>query len=418
MTTTTQAKRALHNHGKKASNWRFRALLLAGLPNSGYRASDIAKAWPKNKSDYRFLSQNRTADVDAEMEKRVLAERGSDKHRMLTDYADTSDLDAPKHLAGSAVEQLDDNGLVGARVDDAIPRMLFAADSTEELDVLFREELRDVVADGAMSAQIMREASFVHTADKESGTWSVAQDDNVAPPVGRGSEIPDDREQYAPINWRTNKYALGSRVEDEMVDQVNIDAIERQMTYLGRAVENSINRVALRTLVDDAGTTVQRDSTLDDPTYQVLNEAVGKVDEETFNANTRLTNAAFRTALFQDKGIRYANQAGTDDALRSREFDPILDLDHYAADANIYDDNDSPRWESPGNTFDFANTGDVGAVVYDSDRLITVLYAPNGNDIEMKEYDDPIRDLTGMNARIHCTAFYEQERASAAITHE
>lgn len=418
MSTALKAKRELYNHGKHATNWRFRGLLLAALPNSPYRAKDIAKAWPKNKSDYRFLARNTRADPESEMEKRIIAEPGDPKHRMLSDFADTSNLDAPKHLAGSATEQLDDAGTVGARVDEAIPRMLFAADSFEEIDTLFREELRDVVADGAQSRQVAREASFVHTAQNDSGTWSVAQDDTFAPPVAQGGEIRDDRENYAPINWRTDKYATGSRVTDEMVDQVNIDAIERQMEFLGRAVENSINRVWLTELVDEARETEQRDDTDDDPTYQVLNRAYGAVDENDFIPNTRVTHPTFRTELFADTGVRYANRAGTDEAIRNRAFDPILDLDHYATSGNVYDDGEDPQWDGGSETWDFESDGDVGCVVYDRDRIITVLYAPNGNDIEMKNYDDPIRDLSGMNARVHCTAFWEQDRAGCTVTHE
>jgi hypothetical protein len=43
------------------------------------------------------------------------------------------------------------------------------------------------------------------------------------------------------------------------------------------------------------------------------------------------------------------------------------------------------------------------------------MYAPNGQDIEIKDYDDPIRDLNGVNARIHCDANYSQERSASTI---
>jgi len=54
-------------------------------------------------------------------------------------------------------------------------------------------------------------------------------------------------------------------------------------------------------------------------------------------------------------------------------------------------------------------------VVYDTERIHVFMYAPNGQDIEIKDYDDPIRDLNGVNARVHVDANYSQSRSASTI---
>ncbi len=53
----------------------------------------------------------------------------------------------------------------------------------------------------------------------------------------------------------------------------------------------------------------------------------------------------------------------------------------------------------------------TGAVVYDRDYMGIYLF----RDIEMKEYDDPVRDLEGVNARIEVDATLHDQDAAARI---
>jgi hypothetical protein len=80
---------------------------------------------------------------------------------------------------------------------------------------------------------------------------------------------------------------------------------------------------------------------------------------------------------------------------------------HYGASSNTYN--------SSENSWGFDSGGDTGAIVYDSNHVHVVMYNPDGNDIQIKDYDDPIRDLRGVNARVHTDAIYSQERAAATV---
>jgi hypothetical protein len=414
--TTTLARNRLKKHGK-SGNWRFKMLMEAALPNSDVSATEVAKVWPgQNKGDYSFLQGNATRSLEAEMTRTARAEAGEDRHRLLKDYAVDAD-NLPKTL--SANSHINEDGdVIEARLDDAIPRMLFATSDPEEVDTLFREQLLEVVMDGRQLRKVARDASNVINATTRVGDVPVGSDEEFARPTGQGAEIRDDGEDYTTVEWNCTKLTEGSRVTDEMRDQAMVDLIERQIQRVGASVENGINRVFLTELVDDAQ--ANHDTGGSDQGYAALNSAVGEVDSNDFRPDTYVTHPDYRTQLFNDTNLAYANRAGTNEVLRNREDAPIvgdiagLDM-HAAMSGATYPDGSDVGWDAGANTWGFDTDGDLGAVVYDRDNIHTILYAPNGQDVEIKQYDDPIRDITGVNARVHVDAQYSQARSSATI---
>ncbi len=400
--TRLDAQRKLHEVGQQG-NWRFKGLLLAALDDSA-SVTDYAKAWPdpNKSSDYRFLSRHPTRSAEHERGRRVVAERGEDRYRMLKDYA--QDFDGPKHLSAGEVKELGESGALGADLDGAIKRTLFSASTFEEVDTLFREQLLETVMEGAAPRKMARDASNVINADTRSGDVPVGADQTYAPDVSEGAEIRDDREDYATIEWDCTKVGQGARVTDEMVDHAMVDIIERQIQYLGASVENKINRIFLNELVDGANGNFDTEGS--DQGVPALNGAYGTVDEEDFIPDSFVSHPEFRTALFDDSNLVYVNRGGQEQELRDREVDRVMGLDHYEMSGSAYD--------SGSNTWGYG-ADELGAVVYDSGHIHTILYNPNGQDIEVKDYDDPIRDLRGVNARLHVDAEYSQERASATI---
>ena len=152
--TTTVARNRLKKHGK-TGNWRFKMLMEAALPNSGVKADDVAKVWPKaKKGDYSFLQGNPNRTLEAEMTRTARAESGTERHRILKDYAVNAD-NLPKTLSGSNGFN-EDGDILEARLDDAIPRMLFAAADPENVDTLFREQLLEVVMEGRELRKVAR----------------------------------------------------------------------------------------------------------------------------------------------------------------------------------------------------------------------------------------------------------------------
>ena len=64
-------------------------------------------------------------------------------------------------------------------------------------------------------------------------------------------------------------------------------------------------------------------------------------------------------------------------------------------------------------TWDYTAEGETGGVVYDRDKVGIYLF----RDIEMKEYEDPIRDLEGINVRMESDVVLQQPGSAAAINY-
>jgi hypothetical protein len=400
--TSLKAKRKLSRHGQDG-NWRFKGLLLAGLPGTGVSKDDVARAWPESgqSADYRFLSGNPRYDAEEESQRTVVAERGDDTHKLLRDYASDSSA-TPKHLSDCTTDRGSD--AIGAPVDSAIKRTLFSASTFEEVDTLFREQLLETVMNGAERRKIARDAANVINADTRRGDVPVGRDETFASEVGEGSEIRDDREEYTTVQYDTTKYGQGARITDELIDHAMVDVVERQIEYVGAAVENAINREWLDTLIDNASNNF--DTAGADQGVPAINGAYGEVDSDDFMPDSFVTHPQYRTTLFDDSNIAFANRAGTDDVVRERVFDPLLSVEHFGASDATY---------SGANSWGFSADGDLGAAVYDSNHLHVVMYNPEGSDIQIKDYDDPIRDLRGVNARVHTDTIFSQQRAASTV---
>ena len=404
--SVTKAKKLLHRHGQ-SGNWRFKGLLLASLPDSPVTKEDVAKAWPKSgqASAYRFLAANDRYDAETEANRSIVAEPGDDQYRLLKDFAGEDG--QPKTLGASKPKELEGGKALGSGTDDYIKRTLFSASTFEEVDTLFREQLLETVMAGAERRKIARDAANVINATTRRGDVPVAQDEGFARATAEGAEIRDDRESYTTVPFDTTKYATGARITDEMVDHAMVDLIERQISFVGAKVENAINREWLTTLVDDAGNNF--DTSGSDQGVPAINGAYGEVDDDDFIPDTFVTHPEYRTTLFDDENIAFANRAGTDDVIRERVFDPLLSVEHFGGSSSVYDS------EAGGESWGFSTDGDKGAVVYDRDNIHVVMYNPEGNDIQIKDYDDPVRDLRGVNARVHTDTIYSQARAASTV---
>jgi hypothetical protein len=406
-------------------NWRLKGLLLAGMEEGASR-EDYARAWPttKDTSSYRILSRHPTRDAETERNRKIVAERGSERHRVLKQHADDSNR-TDRTLSAATPDEIDGGKALGAPLDDSIKRMLFATSTNEEVDILFREQLLETIMEGSHRRQIARDVSNVINTDTKKGDVTIAEDDRSGRRTAEGAEIRDDGESFTTVAWDTTKVSAGSRVTEEMVDHVMIDMVERQIQDVGRRVENSINEVWLTNAVDDAvanGQVVEFDSSLSDPGYQSLNSLYGQIDRDDFLPNTFVTTPGFRTEVFSNDALRFANRSGDDEVVRERAFDPLLDMEHVGASLSSYDtDGRNVGGTGGSNTWEFTDgsgnavSDGIGCLELDTNHNHLFLYSPNGDGIEVKDYDDPIRDLRGFNARIHVDQDYSQARSAGVI---
>lgn len=379
-------------------NWRFKGLLLAGM-DTGQAAhvsmEDVAKAWPQHESDFRFLSEAQKNHPSYRPHASVWVEEDTEEHHFLADVCE----------ADSSLEEYRD-GLYTGSIDNVIQHALFAQATPDEVDTLFREQLFDTVIEGARQRQIARDAAFVVNVDTKKGDLPRGSDDERADDIAEGARIRDDQEGFDTVEFECTKHAVGAAVTDEMVDHAIIDLIERQIAFLGRSVENKINNVFGTELVDNAGQ--NHDASGADLGVKAINAAYGEVDGQDFEPDSFVTHPEFRTTLFDEENIAFANRAGTDDVIRERVFSPLLGVVHFGLSDGTIDDGDidSFSWGYDGDT-------EKGAVVYQRDHIFLTIY----QDIEIKDYEDPIRDLQGVNARAWTDTVYGQPNAAATIQH-
>jgi hypothetical protein len=394
--SVTDARKELSKLAKSNSNWRLAGLYLAHpeVP-SGLSERELARAWPTHKSDYRMLGADaRDSEITAP-DKSYVLDDDSRTYRQLSDAANESDFD---------------DGPFGDKIihsDRAIKRALAFEDSIANLDTLFRKEIRETVIEGARKQQIARDAATVINVDRQRGDHPRGPDDEFAPKVAEGAAIPDDAGEHDTVEWSTDKYGRGMAATEELLNQSLVDVIAQNMEYLGRQCENALNRVWLTELVDNAGNTVDA-SAEDNRGWAAINKGIEQVELSDFQPDTVVQHPKFTKTLFDtaenNSIIPFANEFGDDEGIRDRVAFPLLGLEGFRASNGVYDPDGSSTW-------DYDAAGETGGVVYDRDNIAVYLF----RDVEMKEYDDPVRDLSAINARLEMDSVYHQPDSAAAI---
>lgn len=396
MATSTRAKRQLRNFARNGGNWRLKGMFLAGLPTTKVSPQDVARAWPTNKSDYRFLSDDTRNHEFYGPERYLSVREDSEDHRRLSDATKNGDWDDGP------------NETKEIHLDRAIQRCLAFGDSIEEFDTLWRDQLLDTVIQGAQKNQVARDAANVINVETRTGDHPRAQDDAFARDVAEGGAIRDDREEYDTVSWDATKFGEGARATEELIDHALVDVIERQVEFLGRSVENKINRIWLNELLDNVDT--GNDVVTTNPSNKSLasvNQAIANIEADDFDPDTIVMHPEY-TQVFFDEGnstIPIAvNESGDDSALRDRMAFPLLGLEGFRSSGGVA--NGSTTWG-------FNAADEFGAVVYQREMIGLYMY----RDIEIKDYEDPIRDLEGVNARAQVDAKWNQSSAGARLEH-
>lgn len=383
MTTKLEARRQLRRYQQQdRGNWRLKGLLLAAFED----ADTVAEAWPTTD---RYLSESHRNNPRRAMEGNYVVPKYRGGKEMSLARSEFSD------------REMDDK----IQRDKYIKRMLLG-ESESELDTLWREELMDTVIEGARPRQIARESATVINVDARRGDIPRGQAQTYADSVAEGAEIPTDEENFDTVPYNTEKLAQGFGVTDELVDLAQPDVIERNVRFAGAAVENSINRQWLTSLVDDAGNSVDVNyaggNTLgvDD-----VNAAATEVELDDFGpVDSLVMHPRFKGELFDDSNLVYANRAGSDSVVTDRTFNAVMGMNLISASGGTYSPDGPATW-------DFDADGETGAVAYQEEMSAVVVY----QDLQTKDFDDPIRDIQGGNVRAWTDAITLQPNAACTI---
>lgn len=413
--SVTQAKRKLHNFAKNGHNWRLAGLYLAHPEvRSGFTEQDVGKAWPTTNTEYRRLGLTETDNLAVHPEKTYTVDDNADR---ALGYPDDG-YNPARELAAYTKESDWDEGPFGEKTihaDRAISRSLAFEDSIANLDVLFRKEIADTVIEGARKAEIARDATTVIDVDRQKGDHPRGQSTQFAPEVSEGGAIRDDAENPDTVSWDTSKHGQGAKVSEELMNQSLVDVVSMQMEWLGHSCEMALNRVVLNEAINGADSNNDVDSSGENNRgYASINEAIHQVEKSDHEPDSVWQHPTFTKTLFDTAEsnaiIPFANEFGDDEGVRDRVAFPLLGLTGYRGSNGVYNGASN---DSNVSGWDYTAADECGAVVYDSDLLATYLF----RDIEVKEYEDPVRDVEGINARIEMDASYWQSGSAARIFH-
>lgn len=413
--SATKAKREIAKYAKTGRNWRLMALYAAHpeVP-SQVTERDLAKVWPTTNTERKRLGIDEHANSQRYM---------SDKQYLVPEDDDMKRLGAPggatpyRQLSKVTKESDWQDGPFNEKAihaDRAISRALAFEDSVANLDVLFRKELFDTVIEGARKAEIARDAVTQFPVDRQKGDHPRGSDTRFAPQVAEGAAIEDRSEDHDTVEWSTDKFGEGAAATDELIEQSQVSVIERNIEFIGHTVEMTNNRLWLNTLLDDVDASNDVDASAEDNRgWAAINAGIAEIENSDEEPDSVVQHPFFTKALFDTAQnnaiIPKANEFGDDEGIRDRVAFPLLGLEGYRGSGGVADTN-ADQFPSD-TTWGYDSADDYGAVVYDQDRLGMYLF----RDIEMKEYEDPIRDLQGVNARMEVDYSWHQTDAGSRI---
>lgn len=368
----TETDRKLNAYQSTTGNWRFKGLLLAAFED----AETVGDRWPTTD---RYLA----------------AEHKHSPYRAMHNPDEgvrnvVVPADREGHELSHAREEFSKGEMKEEIPRDHYFKRMLLRGSVEELDTLWREELLTTVIEGAQVKEVARDAAQVVPVDAKKGDWPRGEGAGYADENSEGGRIESEQEDYDTVAYKCTKYTAGFSVTDEMVRETQIPAIERQVRFAGKKIENSLNRRWINQLLDGT-TTNDIDTDQATPTYsevQAVNHMVGAVEGSDYPEPQYLVvHPEYKTAYFDEANISQANYAGSDSALRQRVFDPIFGMEMLTASSGVYN--------SSTNTWDWDANDEYGAIVTNPDFMAIFMW----QDIATKDFEDPIRDVQGGNAR-------------------
>lgn len=432
LTSRHDVRRRLRQYWREPGNPRLKGLFLAALPNTNVDHKTVGEMWPVAPKErerhlktvygqyegqgHRILTapvkQNYnpahlTEELDARPESGVARTLARDKY--------SKDDDRKAFLAGEKTMDL----------DEYIQRALLQ-DSPTHLDTLFRKELGTTFVMGAQPRKIFRDAANVRRVNRQQGDLPRESSQPYAPILGHSDEIPTGAQGFDTVKFDCSRVALGFEISDPLMNQSEPDVFASLVEGVGGAVENTINRIAIVEAIDQADSDNDADADIGGSNeltaVQALNAAVTNVDLNDFGEpNSVVVHPNFEQAIFDDTNVVYANRSGETQPVQDREMGSIMGLGRWKASESSYELADDPDVNAgitldTDNTFGYDGTDEVGAVAFVQRLFNLVIW--DDFDMDEKEYEDPIRDLQGLNVRTWVDAVYGQTGSGARIFHD
>jgi hypothetical protein len=258
-----------------------------------------------------------------------------------------------------------------------------------ESTTLIQAEFYNTVLEGAEPNKVMRNALRVIPMKSNQQSFTLGETGSVLPKVAEGAELDSNNQDYTKVTLTSYKYGEKGIITNELIEDSLYDIVALEVAKSGARAENTLNHVALTTLLDDAG--LEHDCTGSDLGFKaiagarkVMKQVNRKPDvcilcaesEYQMLVDTQLSYSAY----YGSSGPTPAVARGVVPPMMGISFTPSLDPADTTYDSGTY-------------TWDYGADGEIGMVLVDSASLAGVIGLRR--DITVNKYDDPIRDLKG-----------------------
>lgn len=398
-----KTKRQIESYWRSPGNARLKALMAAHPEIGGEDPKEVAKAWP-GESKRRELTKAVPGGQPRTLAK---ASYSPGSHENIRDSYEENTIrtlydgeERDKVLSGEKT------------VDrDRYLKRALANDSVTNTDILFREELMESILQGAEPAKLARDMSNVFSVNKRTGDHPRGPDQRYAQTYSQGAEINSRSDGFDTYRFETEKLAEGYEITNELIAESEPDVLEWLVRHTGENVENALNRQFITALVEDAADSNDVDADVggddDLSAAQAWNYAQTEIDVADFGpADTAVGHPYFTRSLFEDTNIAYANRYGNSDGIQERQAQRVMGLDHDVAASSALDPGSDETW-------DYRGEGEIGSAVYPQEFVHTLIWM----DLDMEDYEDPVRHLVGGNAYMYSDVQVARPEAVSRVFH-
>lgn len=258
--------------------------------------------------------------------------------------------------------------------------------TTVESTVLLTTEIMNVFIEGSEPAKQARYACQIFPMTTKTQSFPVGETGTYASEVAEGAPVPIEIQDYSSVTLTAKKYGSRPVVTKEMVDDAMFDVIALEVSKAGARLENRLNREVVDELLGTLAATSTYCTDFGNAgatPLTFLNNAIATIQNSGYLPNRVLVHpscvAAYRTAI---QGMYW--DAGTGVMKSQTGLNGLYGLDWFQT--GVADNTATYVWGWGTDNY-------LGGAVFDSSAGICIGMR---QDIQVEQYNDPIRQVVGM----------------------
>ncbi len=268
---------------------------------------------------------------------------------------------------------------------------------------LIQAEVVATVVEGAQPQKAFMDVLPIDRTKGETLKWPYGETGVYAAKYAQGAEIAIRTQDYSAASYDAS-HIIAHRplISDTMVEAGKVDVIEEEIKFAGAAVMNKAERICLSEILQDSG--LEHDTKGANQGLKAVAAAATLVKGQSCKPDVVIMHPEAEGKCIQDLVIPQSPRA---DAVVGNSFIPDGYLGLKWRVSNVADDSSSYTW-------DYDTDGEIGMLVLDS-RRAGGIYLPR--DLTVKDYKDPIRDMTGMTVTMRMDCQSHITNATCRVTY-